>query len=54
MDKQIKVEEKLTKEERDILEYLVKSLKINKNFINYDVYIIVRSSGKKIISITNL
>ena len=45
---------KTTLEERDILEYLVKSLKINKNFINYDVYIIVRSSGKKIISITNL
>ena len=40
--------------ERAILEYLVKSLKLNKDFIVSDIYIVVRNSGKETIPITEL
>lgn len=38
--------------ERAILEYLVKSLKLNKDLIVSDIYIVVRNSGKETIPIT--
>lgn len=40
--------------ERAILEYMVKLLKLNKELIKSDVYIVVRDSGKNSISITDL
>lgn len=40
--------------ERAILEYLVKSLKLNKDLIVSDIYIVVRNSGKETIPITEL
>ncbi len=42
------------KEERDILEYLVALIKMNKKLINCDVHIVVRSTAKNRIAITNL
>lgn len=41
-------------EERAILEYLVKLLKMNKDLINSDIHIVVRNSGKETIPITEL
>ena len=42
------------KNERDILEYLVKLLKLNRNLINCDVHIVVYQSNKVNISIAGL
>ncbi|WP_301961866.1 macro domain-containing protein [uncultured Phascolarctobacterium sp.] len=42
------------KSERDILEYLVKLLKMNKELINSDIHIVVRDSGKESIAITDI
>lgn len=42
------------KSERDILEYLVKLLKMNKDLINSDIHIVVRDSGKESIAITDI
>ena len=42
------------KEERDILEYLVKLIKMNKKLINCDLYIVIRDNAKDSIRITNL
>ena len=42
------------KEERDILEYLVKLIKMNKKIINCDLHIVIRDTAKDSISITNL
>lgn len=42
------------KDERTILEYLVKLVKLNKHLINYDLHIVVRESGKDKISILGL
>ncbi len=43
-----------SKSEQDILEYIVKLIKINKELINSDIHIIVRESGRSDIAITNL
>ncbi|MCM1236960.1 MAG: DUF6430 domain-containing protein [Ruminococcus flavefaciens] len=42
------------KGEREILEYIVKLIKINKILINSDIHIVVRDSGKESIAITGL
>ncbi len=42
------------KEERDILEYLVKLIKLNRKLINCDLYIVIRDSTKDSIRITGL
>lgn len=42
------------KSERDILEYLVKLIKMNRSLINCDIHIVVRDSGKESIAITNI
>jgi hypothetical protein len=42
------------KQERDILEFLVKLIKMNRNLINCDVHIIVRNTAKNRVAITNL
>lgn len=42
------------KEERDILEYIVKLIKMNKKLINCDLYIVIRDNAKDSIRITNL
>ena len=42
------------KTERDILEYMVTLLKLNKELINCDVHIIVRETGKDTIAIMDL
>lgn len=42
------------KNERDILEFMVKLLKMNKNLIKSDVHIVVRNSGRESIAITDL
>lgn len=42
------------KSERDILEYLVKLIKMNKELINSDIHIVVRETGKNNIAITDL
>lgn len=41
-------------EERAILEYLIKFLKMNRDLINSDIHIVVRNSGKETIPITEL
>lgn len=41
-------------DERSILEFIVKLLKMNKKIINNDVHIVVRNSGKETVSITEL
>lgn len=41
-------------DERDILEYIVKLIKMNKKMINCDVHIVVRNSAKDSLAITNL
>lgn len=43
-----------TKMERDILEYLVKLIKLNRNLVNCDIHIVVRDSGKSSIAITDI
>ena len=45
---------KTKNDERSILEFIVKLLKMNKKIINSDVHIIVRNSGKETVSITEL
>lgn len=40
--------------ERDLLEYIVKLLNLNKKLIKCDIHIVVRNSGKEGISITEL
>lgn len=40
-------------EENDILEFLIKLIKMRKSLINCDVHIVVRESAKEAISITN-
>lgn len=42
------------KEEKDILEFLVKLIQINKQSINCDIHIVIRETAKDTISITNL
>lgn len=42
------------KSERDILEYIVKLIKLNKNLVNCDIHIVVRENGKGSIAITDL
>lgn len=42
------------KEERDILEYIVKLFKMNRKLINCDVHIVVRNTAKGSIAITDL
>lgn len=42
------------KDERAILEYIVKLLKMNKELIKSDIHIVVRDSGKETIAITDL
>lgn len=42
------------KEERALLEYIVKSLKLHKALLQFDVHIVVRDSGKETIAITEL
>jgi hypothetical protein len=42
------------KSERDILEYIIKLIKLNKGLINCDIHIVVRDSGKENIAITDL
>lgn len=42
------------KSERDILEYMIKLLKLNRELIKSDIHIVVRDSGKETISITEL
>ena len=42
------------KSERDILEYLVKLLKMNRNLINCDIHIVVRSTAKNRVAVTGL
>lgn len=45
---------KTKNDERSILEFIVKLLKMNKKIINSDVHIIVRNSGKETVSISEL
>ena len=42
------------KNEKDLLEYIVKLIKLNRNLIKSDIHIVVRNSGKESISITDL
>lgn len=42
------------RDERAILEYMVKLLKLNKELIKSDIYIVVRDSGENTIPITEL
>lgn len=42
------------KEERDILEFIVKLLKMNKSILNCDIHIVVRKDAKNRLSITSL
>jgi hypothetical protein len=44
----------MKKDEREILEYLVTLLKMNKGLINCDIHIVVRNTAKSRIPITNL
>lgn len=44
----------LRKSEKDILEYLIKLIQMNKNLINSDIHIVIRSSGKDSIGISSL
>lgn len=42
------------KSEKDILNYIIGLVKMNKELINYDLHIIVRDNGKESIAITDL
>lgn len=42
------------KSERDILEYLVKLIKMNRMLVNCDIYIVVRENAKGSVAITDL
>lgn len=42
------------RDERDILEYLIKLLKLNRELVKSDIHIVVRNSGTKTIAITEL
>lgn len=42
------------KDERDILEYIVKLIKLNRNLVNSDIHIVVRENGKGSIAITDI
>lgn len=44
----------LRKSEKDILDYLIKLIQMNRSLINSDVHIVVRSSGKDSIGIAGL
>lgn len=44
----------LQKNEKDILDYLIKLIQLNKNLINSDIHIVIRSSGKDSIGISGL
>ena len=45
---------KTKNDERSMLEFIVKLLKMNKNIINSDVHIVVRNNGQETVSITEL
>lgn len=45
---------KTKNDERSMLEFIVKLLKMNKNIINSDVHIVVRNNGEETVSITEL
>lgn len=44
----------LRKSEKDILDYLIKLIQMNRNLVNSDIHIVVRSSGKDSIGIAGL
>lgn len=42
------------KSERNILEYIIKLIELNKNLIHFDIHIVVRDSGKASVAITDI
>jgi len=42
------------KSEKDILDYIIGFVKLNKELINFDLHIIIRENGKDSIPITDL
>jgi hypothetical protein len=52
--KRINVNIKLNQSEKDILNYIIGLVKMNRELINYDLHIIVRDNGKESIAIIDL